>query len=471
MDYKRLTEYPQTMKYNISISELKRNWSGRVEAIPDELQRGEVASDIWAGEFIASIYLSAPLDKWTWTLQSEVYKAKNVYGKVIDAEYKNCDGLQRWNAIVWFSEGKKDGTKIKLPKGIEVVYKGKRVDLSGLTYDKIDKKYPGLNNKFFDSFQIEISACGSKGNYCTPYQETYLFKNILNNGNPMTGQQWRNPTVSRIAEYIRNTARLKPNKLFKDQTGKLMFDFNNSKMQFDEYLAMICHYIIYGSTKSLMKGSLDEMYEDTKLEKSLSIHSGHYQKTVNLKSVSKKYTNFIYEILKKGDKTKVVGKQLMYSLLYYTDIHLRTGLQNTFNYDKLREQFFRLHAKMIKPRPNGDKTVFRSALSSQSLKNIQQAVKEWEEKLDVENELKYVIVRDSKRGFSPQEIEYALQEQGNVCAVDGKPLSLKDAIGGHNIAWSKSGLTILDNCIAIRKEHNDDMGTQSLEEYKTNKEL
>jgi hypothetical protein len=126
---------------------------------------------------------------------------------------------------------------------------------------------------------------------------------------------------------------------------------------------------------------------------------------------------------------------------------------------------------MIKPRPNGDKTVFRSALSSQSLKNIQQAVKEWEEKLDVENELKYVIVRDSKRGFSPQEIEYALQEQGNVCAVDGKPLSLKDAIGGHNIAWSKSGLTILDNCIAIRKEHNDDMGTQSLEEYKTNKEL
>ena len=36
---------------------------------------------------------------------------------------------------------------------------------------------------------------------------------------------------------------------------------------------------------------------------------------------------------------------------------------------------------------------------------------------------------------------------------------------------SLGGLTILDNCIAIRKEYNDDMGTLTLEEYKEEKEL
>ena len=41
-----------------------------------------------------------------------------------------------------------------------------------------------------------------------------------------------------------------------------------------------------------------------------------------------------------------------------------------------------------------------------------------------------------------------------------------------NEAWSKGGSSKdINNCIAIRKEYNDDMGTQSLKEYKTNKEL
>jgi hypothetical protein len=94
----------------------------------------------------------------------------------------------------------------------------------------------------------------------------------------------------------------------------------------------------------------------------------------------------------------------------------------------------------------------------------------WEEKLDVETKLKYVIFRDTKRSFSPQVLAQALKQQGGVCAVDGEPLTLNEAVGGHDVAWSKGGLTILDNCIAIRKEYNDDMGTQTLDEYLNTKE-
>ena len=466
MNYTALGEYPDKKDIRVSIRELDSSWSKRVEAVPEELQRGEVSTDKWKSQLIASIYLGISLPKWTWSLQINSYKARNINGDIIDADYKNCDSLQRWTAISYFKQD-----KISLPEGVEVVYKGKRCEIGDLTYLEIEDKYPGLNDKFFDSVQMEIDAYGTKGNYCTAQQESYLFKQVLNNGNLMTAQQWRNATVSKLAKFIRDTARLNPIKLFKDQFNKSIINFTNKKMDFDEYLTMIVHYIIYGPTKSLMKTSLDEMYDNIQFTNSLHIHSSHYQKSVNVKSVSKKYTNFIYEILKTGEHKKLVTKQLMYSLLYYTDIHLRTGLQNSFNYDKLRKQFFKIHTDLIKPLPGGQKSTFRSALGSQSLKNIQQAVKEWGEKLDVENKLKYVIFRDTKRGFTTQEIQFALQEQGGVCAVDGKHLSLEDAVGGHNIAWSKGGLTVLDNCIAIRKEHNDDMGTQSLKEYKTNKEL
>ena len=68
--------------------------------------------------------------------------------------------------------------------------------------------------------------------------------------------------------------------------------------------------------------------------------------------------------------------------------------------------------------------------------------------------------------FTTAQITRALKRQGWIDPIDGLPLSLADAIGGHNVAWSKGGLTILDNCIAIRKEYNDDMGTKTLEEYK-----
>ena len=95
----------------------------------------------------------------------------------------------------------------------------------------------------------------------------------------------------------------------------------------------------------------------------------------------------------------------------------------------------------------------------------------WEEILELDKEVKYVILRDSKRNFTTAQIARALKKQGYIDPVDGLPLNLNDAIGGHNVAWSKGGLTILDNCIAIRKEYNDDMGTKTLDEYKEEKEL
>ena len=42
-----------------------------------------------------------------------------------------------------------------------------------------------------------------------------------------------------------------------------------------------------------------------------------------------------------------------------------------------------------------------------------------------------LITQDSKRCFSREEIEVTLARQGYKCWVDGMPLVMKDAEGGH----------------------------------------
>lgn len=58
-----------------------------------------------------------------------------------------------------------------------------------------------------------------------------------------------------------------------------------------------------------------------------------------------------------------------------------------------------------------------------------------------------------------------LAQQGFVCALDGEPLDIEDAIYGHDFAHAKGGKTDFLNGKIIRKSHNQDMGTLSFDEY------
>ena len=77
-----------------------------------------------------------------------------------------------------------------------------------------------------------------------------------------------------------------------------------------------------------------------------------------------------------------------------------------------------------------------------------------------------ITVLDSTRSLSKVEREEALAAQGYVCAIDGLPLDLNDAVFGHDTPWSKGGRSDLDNGAMIRNEHNRDMGTVTLDEYR-----
>lgn len=464
MDYRNIGEFPLCVPQPHTINDILGYCSDTLDHEPEELQRKQILTITWAQGIIASTLLRVNIPTFTWSRQEKLYETKNIYGKTIKAIYKNLDSLQRMTALKWFHMD-----EICVPEDFPpITWMGEQAFLGGLKKSEIEAKHSGLLTDRFYNVQTRIDKYGESGQFLTPKQETYLFKQVLNNQNKMNSQQWRNPTVSVIASAIRQDARLNPISLFKND----LFAFNNDKMAYDEFYAMTCHFLLYGPKISLTKKPLDEMYESKSLEKKITSRSTEYGKSVNVRTYAREYAKFMYNILKDGENKMLMDKSYSYSLLYYTHIHMKSGINNLFDYKKLQDQFFDYHMDLITP-PQSTKgsTEFRDCLRSNSSDNMKRAMEMWEEKLNVSTELKYVIVRDGKRTFTKQEIAMALKRQGGIDPIDGKPLTLKDAIGGHNVAWSKGGLTVLDNCIAIREEYNSDMGTKTLEEYKEEKEL
>lgn len=75
-----------------------------------------------------------------------------------------------------------------------------------------------------------------------------------------------------------------------------------------------------------------------------------------------------------------------------------------------------------------------------------------------------IVFRDEKRSLSTNQREEYLAKQGFKCAIDGLPLKLEDSVWGHDTAWAKGG-NLMDGAV-IRRTHNTDMGSCTLDEYR-----
>lgn len=80
-----------------------------------------------------------------------------------------------------------------------------------------------------------------------------------------------------------------------------------------------------------------------------------------------------------------------------------------------------------------------------------------------------VIFRDQRRTVSKDKKFDMLAQQGFVCAIDGEPLDINDAIFGHDTAWAHGGQ--IEDGVIIRKTHNVNMGTTTIDEYRMILEL
>tara|TARA_E500000318_G_scaffold66992_2_gene61770 strand:+ start:1627 stop:3006 length:1380 start_codon:yes stop_codon:yes gene_type:complete len=81
--------------------------------------------------------------------------------------------------------------------------------------------------------------------------------------------------------------------------------------------------------------------------------------------------------------------------------------------------------------------------------------------MDIENT---VLYRDDRRTKSKDAKFEQLAKQNFRCAIDGEPLDIDDAIFGHDTAWAHGGQ--LEDGAIIRKVHNQNMGTATLDEYR-----
>lgn len=80
-----------------------------------------------------------------------------------------------------------------------------------------------------------------------------------------------------------------------------------------------------------------------------------------------------------------------------------------------------------------------------------------------------VLYRDERRTVSKDTKFDMLAKQGFRCAIDGEPLDIEDAIFGHDTAWAHGGQ--IEDGMIIRKTHNVNMGTTTIDEYRMILEL
>lgn len=95
---------------------------------------------------------------------------------------------------------------------------------------------------------------------------------------------------------------------------------------------------------------------------------------------------------------------------------------------------------------------------------IDNSIKWFLEEFDLANAT--VLILDKTRKFSREMVELKLAEQGYVDWVDGEPLTMKTAQGGHVLAHSKGGTSTYDNLVVISAEHNRRMQDTNANDYK-----
>ena len=77
-----------------------------------------------------------------------------------------------------------------------------------------------------------------------------------------------------------------------------------------------------------------------------------------------------------------------------------------------------------------------------------------------------LIPLSKNRSFGYEITQVFLARQGYKCWVDGAPLTMDEAEGGHIIPFSQGGKTEVDNLVVIRSVHNRRMQDMNAHDYK-----
>ena len=318
------------------------------------------------------------------------------------------------------------------------------LDIGGLTFTQIENKYPKIAEKFLAK-NLSCVACFSMDEEAI--HKLFIDLNDLNN---MTAQEKRNAIVSSAGDYIRNTARLQPHKLFSrdDSLNGKYINLKFQKMLQDEALAKIVAYIEgSGKENGVVKKTLDDLYTNI-----------NYRHNFKLDKKITKILSSIFLMIEDKKYRKIINLGVLLNLMMVVEYcsHKKNGVNISHGY-KFREWFFNTHQKLSK------------VSAKQKEQGIEETNYHQKTRLDASGsglklrlyyllkELKNcdgVTMVDPKRVISDTIAIDMWFKAGKKCQGCGKELKLDDVIKAHKEAWTHGGKTTEENTFVSCKDCN-----------------
>jgi len=256
-----------------------------------------------------------------------------------------------------------------------------------------------------------------------------------------------------------------------DKLNFRFLNFDNNQLKIEDDVARIAYLC------NLDEGLIG--HEDKKMEKFYDTHGLNEKEIKSLQKKMKKVFTFVM----KNANARIEGPlglgmshgefRALYRLYFYLkdtygDFHIEDYAEFFTAFKKGHDAFNNKNGTRNETviDKNGveklEYQIYNKALQSHE-KSCEVAITYLLEEFDVE---KFITILDNKRVFSRGEQETQLQRQDFKCWIDGLPLAMNEAEGGHITSHIKGGKTDADNFRMMRKIHNRKMGKQNAREYK-----
>ena len=261
-------------------------------------------------------------------------------------------------------------------------------------------------------------------------------------------------------------------------------DFN-PRRKWDEYVAVIALKVIGRSNVSSKYSDIDELVNQS----SLIMENGsdeeikkHIKEVDAVFKLVEKFFNGFLEVIKHSKRGTINGHFFgAYQAVYFRLLETCELSGNLLKIDDVKgfaKMFSQYHTKLsgnTKNEYDDDSRTFKFSGKYESVKSFCRkngiAFASPEKQNDTADVYiqeagleRFVTKLDKRRTVSKKTKREMLADQDGLCFIDGLPLELEEAIFGHDTPWSEGGR--IEEGKIIRKSHNVNMGTMSIQDYK-----
>lgn len=316
------------------------------------------------------------------------------------------------------------------------------------------------------------------------YTKGLIFR-TLNETTDVNDQEMRNSFGDiNVANLIRESVRLVPGI---DNTNHELFEltqsdnfrwleFDNHRLKTEEMVARIVHRISIQSKDVPFLGEssqdqLVKMYQDND--------------KIDIDSVKKTLKEVLDFILKCGVNHKRLYsrglsqrdfKLLVFVYFYMKDSYKRFRIDD---YELFIKGFKSGVLTLLDPDSKYGQTINKLSWDNKG-RTISEAFKGYlgapHHKLKVQqlvywllgefNIEDYIIIQETKSDWSYDQKVRKFIEQNHTCYIEGKKVRFEDCEAAHIVSDKYGGKRTYDNFVMVLKDHNRDMGTMNLEDYK-----